>query len=252
MSVHSFFNHPVMVAAQSSVWQWMQDFANGDSPHVVGPKGGVNYADTFPKLFLAMSVAALLGAMLAYHPKRRHDPNGGISDTEVKKTQILICVAGAIIFPLIRGDLALAFGLAGMGGFVRYRTALSNPVDLSMLFILIGLGMACGLQYYPVAFAITAFIYMLLYILELPNGARQYKWDLRIYTNDPKATQEAFLKMAKQSKYNVVKKRTSEEQNRFICKFITNSALNTEEIAKKLQANLPEGVQITNIDWSKG
>ncbi len=214
-------------------------------------QGTVEYADTFHELFLAMTIASILGALLAYHPKRAREVNSQVSDAVVKKTQILICVAGSIIFPLIRGDLALAFGLAGFGGFVRYRTALSNPMDLSMIFILIGLGMACGLQYYSIAVAITGFIYLLLYIMDIPNGARLSKWDIRVDSTNPKAVHDACIQLIHERDFHVERKRINNERGRFRCIFIANNAFNSDEFGKKIHELCPDDVTIHNIDWAK-
>lgn len=232
---------------QAEAWDLLTTFFSDPPPH----EGAVEYADTFHELFLAMTIAALLGALLAYHPKRNQELNSEVSDAVVKKTQILICVAGSIIFPLIRGDLALAFGLAGFGGFVRYRTALSNPMDLSMIFILIGLGMACGLQYYSIAVAITGFIYLLLYIMDIPNGSRLAKWDIRVDSSNPKAVHDACIKIFTEREYQVQRKRINKERGRFRCIFIANNMFNTDEFAKALHEACGQDITISNIDWAK-
>ncbi|MDP8244515.1 MAG: DUF4956 domain-containing protein [Candidatus Hinthialibacter antarcticus] len=233
--------------AQSEVWNFFSTFLSDPPPH----QGTVEYADTFHELFLAMTIASILGALLAYHPKRAHELNSEVSDAVVKKTQILICVAGSIIFPLIRGDLALAFGLAGFGGFVRYRTALSNPMDLSMIFILIGLGMACGLQYYSIALAITGFIYLLLYIMDIPNGSRLAKWDIRVDSTNPKIVHDACIKIFREREYHVERKRINNERGRFRCIFIAKNIFNTDEFGKQLHESCGPDITIHNIDWAK-
>jgi uncharacterized membrane protein YhiD involved in acid resistance len=233
--------------SQSGVMDFFTSLIADPPPH----QGAVEYADTFHELFLAMTIASILGALLAYHPKRAHEVNSQVSEAVVKKTQILICVAGSIIFPLIRGDLALAFGLAGFGGFVRYRTALSNPMDLSMIFILIGLGMACGLQYYSIAVAITGFIYLLLYIMDIPNGSRLAKWDIRVDSTNPKAVHDACIKILREREYHVERKRINNERGRFRCIFIASNIFNTDEFSKLVHENCNDDVTIHNIDWAK-
>ena len=119
---------------------------------------------TYFQILISLSLAAVLGALIAYHPWRQIEVDGPVKDRELKKTLILIAVAGAIMVALIQGSLERAFGLVGLGSFVRYRTSLRNPADLSIIFILIGLGMACGLQFYEFAITITGFIYLLLFM----------------------------------------------------------------------------------------
>jgi hypothetical protein len=63
---------------------------------------------------------------------------------EMVQAQILLCAAAAIITMVIGDSLAKAFGLVGLGSFVRFRSGLKDPRDAAVLFLVIGLGMACG------------------------------------------------------------------------------------------------------------
>jgi uncharacterized membrane protein YhiD involved in acid resistance len=66
---------------------------------------------------------------------------------ELLKAQVLVTMAGALLVVVIgddEGASARAFGLLGLGSFVRFRSALKSPADTAMLFLLIGIGMACG------------------------------------------------------------------------------------------------------------
>lgn len=64
--------------------------------------------------------------------------------TEMAQAQILLCAAAAIITMVIGDSVAKAFGLVGLGSFVRFRSGLKDPRDAAVLFLTIGLGMACG------------------------------------------------------------------------------------------------------------
>ena len=60
------------------------------------------------------------------------------------QAQILLCAAAAIITMVVGDSLAKAFGLVGLASFVRFRSGLKDPRDAAVLFLVIGLGMACG------------------------------------------------------------------------------------------------------------
>jgi hypothetical protein len=47
---------------------------------------------------------------------------------------------------LVKGSLALAFSLAGIVAAVSFRTALEEPLDGVYLFLVIGTGLAAGVQ----------------------------------------------------------------------------------------------------------
>lgn len=205
--------------------------------------------DNYVALFLALVVSAVLGALIAFHPKRHIEANGPVSDREVRSTQILICVAGAIMVALIQGSLERAFGLVGLGSFVRYRTSLRNPVDLSVIFILIGVGMACGLNLYAFAITITAFIYILLYLLNIRIGERRKIWSLKVDTNEPSRVEKAFREISAKEDFQIVRIRASKQGGGFRCRFLSRKPIDTDEMTKEIQNRCGPGVHFARFEW---
>jgi len=116
----------------------------------------------------ALAVAATIGAVLSLHPMRlRRQRLEGSIDWDQVRAQILIAVAGALMVVVVGDSMARAFGLVGIGGFIRFRTSIRNPRDTAFLFLLIGLGMACGLHHWDVAVVGTGFLVLLICIVEL-------------------------------------------------------------------------------------
>ncbi len=112
-----------------------------------GLLNSVNETMAVPKLsqsLLHLVCAVLLGGFIAYRPWRYFM---GITrpTREMVHAQILIALAGAIVVTVVGDSLARAFGLVGLGGFIRFRTGIRDPRDAAVFFLLIGLGMACGL-----------------------------------------------------------------------------------------------------------
>ncbi len=67
---------------------------------------------------------------------------------------------------IIIGDsLARAFGVAGGAAIVRFRTPVENPREAMILFLLLALGMACGVGAFAIAGLATAFVVLLLHLL---------------------------------------------------------------------------------------
>ncbi len=134
--------------------------------------GGFGFG-TFLEILKRVGLAAALGAAVAVHPlrfyRRRHitDP---LKTGLAIRAQILICAAGALMVIVIAGSLARAFGLVGLGSFVRFRTTLKDPTDLAVMFLLVGIGMACGLAAYPIAIYGAATIMIVLAALELKRS----------------------------------------------------------------------------------
>jgi hypothetical protein len=93
--------------------------------------------------------AAAIGAVVtAVH---RHVRSERTSTGAMDQAQVLLCLAGALMMMLIGGSLAHAFGVAGAASVVRFRTPIEDPRDITVLFLVMGLGMAVGVGAYPLA-----------------------------------------------------------------------------------------------------
>lgn len=206
---------------------------------------------TFAEILLSLAAAAVLGYLIASHPKRHIESGGPVNDQELKKSKILICVAGATLVALIQGSLELAFGLVGLGGLVRYRTALRNPVDLSIIFILIGLGMACGLQLYEFAVTITAFIYLLLYVLDAMDKPMPESWTLKADCSDPGAAERVFAELARENRFVIQAVRTSAETGRFRCRFTAPAPFDKEDMGEEIKMRCGNEVHFARIEWDQ-
>lgn len=82
------------------------------------------------------------------------------------QAQVLLCVAGAMIMIIIGNSVARAFGVAGAAGIVRFRTPVDDPKDTTILFLLVALGMACGVGLIEVAGLGTLFLCGALVVLD--------------------------------------------------------------------------------------
>ena len=66
-------------------------------------------------------------------------------------TLLVVPIAITLVVFLVKGSLALAFSLAGVVAAVRFRTSLDEPMDAVYVFIVIGTGLAAGVQLLSVA-----------------------------------------------------------------------------------------------------
>jgi hypothetical protein len=112
---------------------------------------------------LKLMVSALLGIIVtAVH---RHTRRGQPQSSSLEHAQVLLCISGAIIMIIIGNSLARAFGIAGGASIVRFRTPVDDPKDAMVLFLLLGIGMACGLAAFGVAILASAFLCVVLLVL---------------------------------------------------------------------------------------
>jgi len=116
-----------------------------------------------PFVELAKLVAAvLIGALVT----AVHTPVSRDRPRSLEQAQTLLCVSGAMMMIIIGNSLARAFGIAGAAGIVRFRTPVDDPKDVTILFLLMGLGMATGLGAFAVAGLGTAFLCITLVVLD--------------------------------------------------------------------------------------
>src|SRR5688572_3303488 len=109
--------------------------------------------------------AALIGILVtAVHKPSSRDRAGSRS---MEQAQMLLCVSGALMMIIISNSLARAFGIAGAASIIRFRTPVEDPKDVTILFLLMGLGMSAGLGAFAVAGLGTAFLCLTLVALDV-------------------------------------------------------------------------------------
>ncbi len=123
-----------------------------------------------------LTFSAVLGALLAFHINKYKEIIKKPKLLKIAKAQILICIAGTIMIIVIGNSVARAFGLFGIGSFIRFRTSVKNSMDLAIIFILIAVGMSVGVGLYVQATVVVAFLYLLLIIL---NSIKVKKPDIQ-------------------------------------------------------------------------
>jgi len=114
--------------------------------------------------------AAVIGVLVTivhrqYRPERSSNP-------ALDQAQVLLCVSGALMMIIIGNSVARAFGIAGAASIIRFRTPVEDARDITILFILMGLGMAAGLGALAVAGLGTLFLCGLIPLLNLFSSER--------------------------------------------------------------------------------
>lgn len=104
----------------------------------------------YPFTELAQLVSAAVIALFVTDVQKRHEPDRPMHRS-MEQAQVLLAVSGSLIMIIIGSSLARAFGIAGAAGIIRFRTPVEDPKDVTVLFLLMGLGMACGIGALPIA-----------------------------------------------------------------------------------------------------
>jgi hypothetical protein len=91
---------------------------------------------------------------------------GKSQSRSLEHAKVLLCTAGALVMVIIGDSLARAFGIFGAASIVRFRTPIKDPKEITVLFILMGLGMLAGLGAFGAAGLSTAFLCVFLVLLD--------------------------------------------------------------------------------------
>lgn len=83
---------------------------------------------------------------------------------------------------LIGNSLARAFGIAGAASIIRFRTPVDDPKDVTILFLLMGLGMSAGLGAFAVTGLGTAFLCVALVALDHLAGEKSRAMSVEVLT----------------------------------------------------------------------
>jgi len=142
-----------------------REVADSVAPGPLGPlTSPVRWESPFFEL-AKLAVAAVVGMLVTvvqrhYRPDRTPNP-------VLDQAQVLLCVAGALMMILIGNSLVRAFGIAGAASIIRFRTPVEDARDITVLFILMGLGMAAGVGGFAVAGLGTLFLCAMFPILNV-------------------------------------------------------------------------------------
>ena len=140
----------------------------------IGDTLGLNGLDLrrFEVVLARLILAGVLGAFLGYRLWRRLLPDTLPPTREIAQAQTLIAIAGALMVVVIGQSTARAFGLVGLGGFIRFRSGIKDTRDAAVMFVMIGVGMACGLGAVPMAVVATLFVSVVLAMFDAGHRAR--------------------------------------------------------------------------------
>lgn len=113
------------------------------------------------KLLLAVFIGGIVSTV-----HRRHPGDKPLSRS-LAQAQVLLGLAGALMMIIIGDSVARAFGIAGGAAIIRFRTPVEDPKDTTVLFLVLSLGMACGIGSFAIAVVGTIFLCGCLVLLDL-------------------------------------------------------------------------------------
>lgn len=168
------------------------------------------------KLLFQLILSSALGALIAFHVTFIDGIRTKKQKLDIARAQVIICMGGALLITIIGDSIARAFGIFGIAAFMRFRTPVNNPTDGAVLFILLGIGMAVGMEIYDGAVAGTVLFYIAIWVLMRIHitPKNQYKWsrrkddrrrDIDASSNDPPPTEPIEVKESNPNRRNLVR-----------------------------------------------
>ena len=142
------------------------------------------HAAMVARAVIALPLATVLGAALAFRPRRRGTPP---RSAPVIQTQIVLAIVGAVVMFVVGSSLARAFGIVGVASLIRYRAKIDDPKDAVVMLASLVVGLSCGVELYGLALFTTVFILGVLWIVESLEPERRKTFDLKITNGDPSA-----------------------------------------------------------------
>ena len=136
------------------------------------------------RALVALPIATLLGAALAFRPRRRGTPP---RDPAVIQTQIILAIVGAVVMLVVGASVARAFAVVGAAGLVRYRAKIQDPKDAGIMLCALAIGLGTGVGLYALAAFSTAFMMLVVSIIESLQPPQQKRFTLQVKTKDPGA-----------------------------------------------------------------
>jgi len=103
-------------------------------------------------MIAAILVGVLIGAIYIFITNRSKRSLGFIVSL------LMLPAVVTIVIVLVGSDVARAFSIAGVFSLVRFRSAPGEGKDISLVFMAMAGGLACGLGYLTLAFSVTVLL----------------------------------------------------------------------------------------------
>jgi hypothetical protein len=196
-------------------------------------------------MVLVFSLAAALGAVIAYHPRTRAKAST-LPELEQPKTFIMYALVGAVIAKIVEANSAMALVVFGIGGLMRFRTDVGPAKDTGRVILTAVVGVCCGLKLFVVALVATGFGWALLWALERDSFTRLLVKGLPHDLVAPSA--EAYRRVLQQLGCRILgeRKKVLEGQVSFV--LATPEAFDRERLEQQFMTGVPEPLRGV-LDW---
>lgn len=214
---------------------------------------GDTWAESMGHISLRFLLAALLGAALAFRPRKRilalkRNPY-------VAQTQILLSIVAAALMIVVGDNAARAFGIFAAVSLVRFRTNIRDPKEITVLLISLALGLAAGVGRWDLALVLTLFSLIVLWLLEWREPELVFRsMELKVTTRNVVSTQKALREVFKQHGFDkelraIDREATEESPGSIVYSVDVSPTVSTDEISADILAL--DGQNVEGIEWDQ-
>lgn len=214
---------------------------------------GTTWAETLGRLALRLLLAAILGAALAYRPRKRilvlkRNPY-------VSQTQILLAIVAAALMIIVGDNAARAFGIFAAVSLVRFRTNIRDPKEITVLLISMALGLAAGVGRWDLALVLTFFSLLVLWVLEWREPEQVFRsMELKVTTTNVVSTQRALRQVFKTHGFDkelraIDREATEDSPGSIVYAVDVSPMISTDEISADILAI--DGQSVRGIEWDQ-
>lgn len=118
-------------------------------------------------VLLSLSLAFVCSLVVAWVYRNTHK-NISYSQGYVQ-TLIILGMLISLIMLIVGSNVARAFALVGALSVVRFRNAIKETRDVGFIFLVMGIGMACGTRFYTLAVLATVVICAVILVMHRFN-----------------------------------------------------------------------------------
>ena len=214
---------------------------------------GERWVETMGRLSIRLLFAALLGAALAFRPRKQIlalKPNPYVS-----QTQILLAIVAAALMIIVGDNAARAFGIFAAVSLVRFRTNIRDPKEITVLLISLALGLASGVGRWDLALVLAIFSLMVLWVLEWREPQSVFRsMEVKITTRNVIATQQALRTILKQHGFDkelraIDRDVTEESPGSLVYSIDIGSMVSTDELSEDILRL--DGANVEAIEWDQ-
>jgi hypothetical protein len=195
---------------------------------------------------LTLGLAAILGAIIAYHPKNIATADT-LEEIDAPKVFITYSVIGSLIgIMVVKYGLVVGFVLFGIGGLIRFRTVLRSPSLTGTVIFVTLIGLSCGLDLPHVAVLATVFGWGLIYAL---NFRFTYRINIRaVPAKEIETVALAYRRVFEGQGCKILNERKSPEKQRITFIFRTSSKVTQAVLESSLASQLDPSLA-GYVDW---